>query len=154
MTVEERITALEALTQDIHRNTFTDPATGTPIPGLQINARVGVFTNFWMNQPIGQGAALSIGTAIDRYAVYAEIDGISCPDHPSVAVFASNVAPNAGQDNHAIEGVVGNGRANYGLALTLPQRTIRWRTEGLELLGDYAEFFVGKVGGVIRQLWP
>src|SRR5438477_9221347 len=94
LTLEERVAALEALTQDLTRHMNDD---GT-VPYLQVNARIGVMTNFWARKPLGQGAALSVGTNIDRFGVYAEIDPgddgyAACPDFPSTAVYASVVAP-------------------------------------------------------------
>ena len=43
MTLEERVAALEVLTQDLHRGLSDDGQ----VPFLQLNARLGVFTNFW-----------------------------------------------------------------------------------------------------------
>src|SRR5882672_12840671 len=91
MTIEDRLAALEEKTQDIRRYTHRCTVTGKDIPCIEIIGRVGIFTNFWMKKDIGQGAALSIGTNNDRFALYAEIDEASCPDHPSVAGYFSVV---------------------------------------------------------------
>lgn len=161
MTLEERVAALEAKTQDIARGSFHDDATGVDIPYLALSCRLGIFTTYWSRQPIGQGAALSIGTNSDRFALYAEIDEQTCPDHPSVAVYASVVpASRFNQPHIALQGMAGNApdrnglSQNYGLALTLGDRSLFLQREGLRLVGDFAVFFMGKVGSVIKQLWP
>lgn len=100
ISLEDRVKALEEKTQDITRGVSSDGR----VPYLQVNARVGVFTNYWSKMPVGQGAALSVGTNIDRFAGYFEVDEVSTPDHPTTALFASVVAPNYnGQPNVAIE---------------------------------------------------
>ena len=148
MTLEERVAALEAKTQDITRTVYAG------VPGLQINARLGVFTNFWLNQPIGQGAAVSIGTNIDRYALYAEIDEESCPDHPSVAVFGSVVpASTTGQPHIAIQGQAGNAPTNYAAYLTMGDKTYGIRPEGFELIGPFSDVEIGTLDSH-KSLWP
>jgi len=157
MTIDERLDALEAKTQDLHRTVFVCTETGQAIPGLQINARVGIMTNYWMHQNIGAGAAFSVGTAIDRFAVYAELDtgpdGFAvCADAPSTAIYAAVVVPHRPgerQPNIAIEAHAANAVAGnlplYGSYQYAPQSPLV-PTEGLRLVELTAD------GTPVRQL--
>ena len=115
--LEARVAALEAKTQDITRGMSDDGK----IPYLQINASVGLFTKFWSEKPLGQGAALSIGTNVHRFGLYSEIDAgpdgnAVCPDHPSTAIYGAVVVPHRPGENqpniaieaHAANSPVGN----------------------------------------------
>lgn len=155
MTIEERLSALEAKTQDIHRDVWVDTVTGLSIPYIQLNARLGIFTNFWSRKNVGQGAGLSVGTNIDRFAGYFEIDEQTCPDHPSVGVFGS-VVPSATypQPFIGVQGASGNSTvANYGILVSMGSKVAAIREEGLELIGSWFTFVIGKIGGVIKQIW-
>ena len=103
MTQDEQIADLQARLK-VFEDFFTF---GTSVDGLvpyvKTAGRVGVMSIFWAEKPVGQGAALSAGTAIDRYAIYGEIDAITCPNHPSTAIYGSVVAPNPTQKNLAFE---------------------------------------------------
>ena len=113
MTINERVTALEALLAGLSRGVSVDGR----IPYLQFNGRIGVMTNFWARQPYGQGAALSVGTAIDRFGVYAEMetapDGfLPCDGHPTTAFYGAVLGPHRpgeSQANIAFEAHAGNG---------------------------------------------
>ncbi len=161
MTIEERLVALEAKTQDMERHTFHDEAKGVDIPYVTFACRMGVFTNFWCRQPIGQGAAFSVGTNSDRFAGYFEIDEQVCPDHPSVAVYASVVPESRFNQPHiAFHGVAGNApdkngvSQNHGLFLEHGDRMMALQREGLQLFATVPYFVIGKAGGPIRALWP
>lgn len=167
MTHSERIAQLEQQIVELQtlRARFVNPLTGELmvltglsddglVPYLQFNARVGICTNFWMKKPIGQGAGFSVG-AEDRFAVYAEVDTDTCRDAPSVAVFASVVGrPINTQPHIAFLGAAANARENHGLFLSFSNdKAVSIREEGWELRG-YVQYFMGKIDGAIKKLWP
>lgn len=168
MTVEERLDALEASSKKFQElyNHFVNPLTGNLmllsglsidglVPWVQLNCRVGIMSNFQAVQPFGEGASLSVGTAIDKYAGYFEIDGVVCRTGPSVALFASNVAVNFfGQANHAFEGVVGNSVNSRGLVLTQDNFSMAMRVQGFELITPGIPYIkMGYMNGHIVDLW-
>ena len=154
MTLEERVTALEALVAQ-YQSFFSLGVQGVPF--VKTAGRQGVMTDFWAKQPVGQGAGLSVGTAIDRFAGYFEIDTdatghASCPNHPSTAVYAAVVAPhrvgelqpNIGVEAHAANAPAGN-IPFYGTYQYAPQSPTT-PTEGIRL----AE--VDSTGTILRQV--
>ena len=123
LTDPERIAALEARLK-VYDAFFTFGLSDDGlVPYVSTAGRVGVMTNYWAKQPVGQGAGLSVGTAIDRFAGYFEIDPgpdgfAACPDHPSTAVYAAVVAPHrAGeaQANLALECHAANSHENIAV---------------------------------------
>lgn len=60
---------------------------------LYVEGRMGVETTYWMKQPYGAGATVSIGTANDHFAFYAENESGDNNDVESVAVYAASVTP-------------------------------------------------------------
>ncbi len=122
----------------------TNPHDGSV--GVMTSGRFGVMTEFWMNQPPTQGSAFSAATITDRFAIYGEIDTVSCPDHPSTAIYASCVAPNTfGQQNIGIESHAANGAINVALFLD---------GQGVLLPPGATLFLIGPNGGPYKQLWP
>lgn len=182
MTTEERLAALEArIAQYDSFFTFGTSVDGR-IPYAMTQGRLGVMTDFWAKQPWGKGAALSVGTASDRFAVYGEIDAVSCPDHPSTAFYGSVVAPNSAQPNIAFESHAANAPAgnlpfygDYQYAPGSPlvptegvrllevdssstiQRQVSISANGITLK-DGAQsitgYYIQKIGSVLTWLWP
>lgn len=152
-TIEERLDAIERITALIVRGDSDD---GT-VPYLKVNARLGMMTDFWCRKPIGQGAALSIGTAIDRFGLYAEIDAgadgfAACPDHPSTAIYAAVVVPHRpgeAQPNIAVEAHAANSPYGnlpyYGDYQYAPQSPVI-PTEGVRLVE------VDAAGNILRTV--
>lgn len=157
MTIEERLDALEARVAAAERITsmFTRGISDDGrIPWLMLDGRLGIFTTYWMKKPWGQGAALSVGCGADRFAGYFEVDEDSCPDNPSVGVFASVVGESKFNQPHiAFLGAAANAKENHGLHISMQDKEVIFREEGTELKG-YAQYFLGKVGGFIKTLWP
>lgn len=90
--------------------------------------RFGVMTDFWSQKPFGQGAAFSVGTVSDRFAIYAENEAAVCPDHPTTAIYAAAVAPNATQYNIAIEAHAANAdHGSGGLLADAPYPVVNGR---------------------------
>ena len=145
MTTDERFADLEARIAKFERYfTFkTNPHDGSM--GVMTQGRFGVMTEYWMNQPRTQGAALSVGTATDRFAGYFEIDEAVCLDHPSVAVYAASIAPNDRQMNVAVEAVSAN---------SSPAPTLVVTGDGVLIAETTARWLIGKIGKTIKQLWP
>lgn len=142
MTLEERVAALEAKTQDFLAREMN---VGGTIPFEQVNANVGLFSRFWGVKPIGEGAALAVGCNGHRFAIYAAVDvgpdGFApCPDHPTTAVYAESVSPhrpaehqpNIGVESHAANSPYGN-IPFYGTYQYAPQSPIGTPTEGIRL---------------------
>lgn len=121
-----------------------NPATGEM--GCMTMGRFGVMTSYWLQRPAGQGAALSIGTATDRYAVYAEIEAqrpVSCDQ---TAISARCDALNLDHVNRAIDAQAHNsGVANVA---------IRVEATGIEVAQAVTAFFIGKALATMKQLWP
>lgn len=190
MTDAERIDDLEARLRRFEDFFSFGTSSDGLVPYVMTAGRVGVMTRFWAERPVGQGAGLSVGTAVDRFAGYFEIDPgpdgmAACPDHPSTAVYASVVAPHrAGeaQPNLAVEAHAANAPAGnlpfYGDYQYAPASPLV-PTEGIRLaevdaagdvlrqvsasangitLKDGAQFvtswFVQKIGGIAKTLWP
>ena len=190
MTDKERIAALEARLAVYDAFFKFGVSDDGAIPYVMTQGRVGVMTEFWSKKPLGQGAALSIGTAADRFGVYAEIDPgadgfAACPDQPSTAIFASVVVPHRPgepQPNIAIGAVAANApvgnlpfHGTYQYAPTpalLPteglrlvemsadgqvQRHLSISANGITLMDGVqrvAQWFVRKIGGPLKNLWP
>lgn len=157
MTHEQRITELETRLAEAEKVTtlfVVGVSDDGQVPYLMTLCRLGVCTNFWMKKPLGEGAALSIG-AEDRFALYAEIDTSKCQTNPSVAVFASVVGQQLyGQPHIAFLGAAANAPDNHGLFLSFSgDKAISIREEGWELRG-YVQYFMGKIDGVIKKIWP
>lgn len=125
------------------------------VPGLMTLVPMGVMTNYWLLQALMDMVGLSIGIGIGWCAVYGEIDTVTNPNRPSVAGYFANCAVNPfGQPNHAIEGVAANSPKNRGLTLTLGDKVLIIRPEGVELQGNWSTVQMGKIGGLVKQLWP
>lgn len=161
MSLEEQVASLQAeiaqiklKTDLIKRVQSEDDGVHGSVPGLMFLSRVGVLTEYWMLKPFGQGASLSVGTAIDRFAGYFEVDEATCPDHPSVAVFASVTCANPfNQPNHGVESAVSNAAVTRGLVMSFVDKILIFRAEGMELQGPWSSFLLGKIGGYIKNLW-
>jgi hypothetical protein len=166
LTVEERLDALEQWKVATDARLFViEQITSllkviTAVDGtkhLMTLCRLGVCTSFWLEKAIGEGAGLSVG-AVDPFAVYGEIDEVWCRTRPSVAGYFSNCAVNPyGQQNIAIVGNACNsGAGNYGAVLSMDTagRGYKLRLEGIELLGDYNAFFIGKDGQNPLRVYP
>ena len=145
--LEPRVAALEQKTQDLNRYTFHDSNIGVDIPALQINARVGLSTNYWMNKPLGEGAALSIG-AEDRFALYAEIDNNGFT-YPSIAIYGAAVSPNGVEPNVGLAAIAANSVINYNI---ISGNNLALRPEGIHVL-DGKPLFIGLPTNA-KQLWP
>lgn len=73
--VEARVAALETLLKGIERTSSPDGVPGWYLPG-----RLGIQT-VWNNlQPMGDGAALSVSTAVDKVACLIQHDGAEGKD--------------------------------------------------------------------------
>lgn len=143
--LERRLAAAEACLTTI-AEFFTFGRTPDHVPWCTTAGRMGIMTRYWCEQPRGQGAALSIGTEVDRFAMYAEIDRVTCHDHPTTAVYAAVVAPNVfHQNNIAIEAYAANSPVNVGMYTN---------TQGIQLDASVQQFEIGKLGGLLRPLWP
>ncbi len=156
--VEQRLAALEARTAAAERITGMFKrglSEDGLVPYLMLDGRLGIFTEFWSKKPWGQGAAFSVGCGADRFAGYFEIDEQSCPDNPSVAVFASCVPqPQFGQPHIAFLGVAANATENRALSLSFGDtREVVFRAEGMQLLGAFTSFLIGKLQ-LFKKLWP
>lgn len=111
MTLTERVAALEALVARYEAFFTFGLSQDGRVPFVMTAGRVGVMTKFWAEQPVGQGAGLSVGTAVDRFAGLFEIDAgldgfATCPNHPSTAIWAGVTLPHRPgehQDNIAVE---------------------------------------------------
>lgn len=68
--LEKRVVALETLLAGITRTSSPDGIPGHVFPG-----RVGIMTSYFVTQPIGEGAALSVATGFDKRVVYVQHDG-------------------------------------------------------------------------------
>lgn len=157
MTHEQRITELEtrlAEAEQVTKLFVVGVSDDGQVPYLMTLCRMGICTSFWMKKPLGQGAAFSVG-AKDRFAGYFEIDEDFCPDNPSVGVFASVVGqPINTQPHIAFLGAAANARENHGLFLSFSNdKAVSIREEGWELRG-YVQYFMGKIDGAIKKLWP
>jgi hypothetical protein len=60
---------------------------------LYVDGRMGVETNYWMKQAQGDGAAFSVGTANDHFAVYVENESGDNNSNDSVSIFGGSVTP-------------------------------------------------------------
>lgn len=149
--LETRLAAAERITSMFTRGVSDDGK----IPYLMLDGRLGIFTTYWMKKPWGQGAAFSVGCGADRFAGYFEVDEDACPDNPSVAVFASVVGQSKFNQPHiAFLGAAANAKENHGLFLSFSNdKAVSIREEGFELRG-YVQYFMGKIDGVIKKLWP
>lgn len=125
MTLSQRVARLEAIIARYEAFFTFGRNDEDTVPYVMTQGRLGIMTDYWCRQPIGQGAGLSVGTAIDRFAGYFEIDGVSCPTHPSTAVYGAVVASNPTQQNLAFEAHAQNAphgnMAYYGDVQYAPQ---------------------------------
>lgn len=183
MTLEEKVAILEERIAKFEAFFLfhTNPHDGTI--GCATSGRFGIMTNYWMMQQFGQGAAFSVGTISDRFAGYFEIDADACPDHPSTGVYASVVTQAIQNTEHiAFEGHAANspkgnfilfGQHSYaGQSLVYPTESVRLQEVnasgqiirqvsitgmGIALIDGVqvvAEWFISKVGGVAKKVWP
>ncbi len=116
MILEERVAQLEATIAKYEALFSFGRSDDGRVPYVMTQGRFGVMTSYWSRKPVGQGAGLSVGSNVDRFALYAEIDPgddgfAACPDHPSTAVYAAVVAPHRSgeaQPNIALEAHAAN----------------------------------------------
>jgi len=143
MTLEERVAQLESLVAKYEAffRFVTNEFDGQT--GVMTQGRFGVMTDFWMRRPAGQGAALSVGTVSDRFAIYGEADAAACPDAPTTAICGAVYAGNLSQRNVAFEAHARNSMiANIAL-----------HSDGHVEVGDVPELYVGKLSS-FKRLWP
>ena len=121
----------------------TNPYTGQI--GTKTAGRLGVMTDYWMKRPANEGAALSVGTIDNQYAVYAEIEADTSPGRQCAAYYARCDVLNPTQPNVAFESHVNNsGVANVDLLAD---------GAGIGLAARVTSWAVGKLEQAI-QLWP
>jgi hypothetical protein len=146
MTTEEHLADLQARIAlfESFFTFITNPHTGQR--GCMTQGRFGIMTEYWMKQPAGQGAALSVGTVTDRFGVYTELEATACPDHPTTAYYAHVMMPNPTQRNIAFESHVAQSSiANVDLWVS---------GQGIEVLAGLGQYCIGAVSGVIKKIWP
>lgn len=144
-TLEERVAGLETKLQK-YENFFTFGTTPDNIKYVMTQGRVGVMTDYWAKKPYGQGAALSVGTITDRFAIYAENEAVHAGNPAAVGLYVSVPVPNPSQRNIAIEAH----SANSGIANIV----IHADGVGIELADGITSWKIGKLNGLIKQLWP
>lgn len=107
-------------------------------PHLYITSRLGVGSKFWLEQQPGYGACVSIGTANDRFALYAENESPVLPADVPARVTAS------------LQTIVGGGpQTNVGLevrAANAPKGNI-----GLIAGAQYSPDAANKVTPIVVQ---
>lgn len=149
MTLEERVAQLEALLAKFELRHAPD---GTPYYYLN-GAFFGGNTEFFERLPPGEKAGISfVG---QRFAIYGEVDEITCTTNPTVGIYGAVTAKNP-LNNIGVLGVANGGPVNYGLMSTSGDRTIGMRREGFELIGYQPgdRIFIGPAMGPYKQLWP
>lgn len=128
-------------------NFFTfvhNPYTGQT--GVMTQGRFGVMTEYWMKEPLGQGAAFSVGTVQDRYGCFVEVEAVSCPDNPTTVYYGHMMHTNPTQKNIVFESHVGGSSvANVDLQVS---------GQGIEVVSGLVAYYIGQLGGIIRKLWP
>ena len=73
--VMKRLQSLESLLSGVKRIVAPDGTEGIYIP-----YRVGIQSEWWLHQPLGQGVSLCVATAQDPIAAYIQHDGDQVPD--------------------------------------------------------------------------
>ena len=156
MTETERIAALEArlkVFEDFFTFGLSDDGL---VPYVSTAGRIGMMSNYWCKRAVGQGAAVSTGSAIDRFMAYFDVDpGLdgfaTCPDHPATAAYGSSVQahrPGEAQPNIAFEAHAANAPAGnicyYGDYQYAPNADIK--TKGIWLRE------VNSAGDVLKEI--
>lgn len=108
--------------------------------------RFGIQSDYWAKQPLGQGAALGIGTVTDRYGCRVEIEQTSCPDADTVAFYGHVCTDNPTHQNIGLEVHV-DSAPKGAIALLLDGQAI-------EVAARQRGVYIGKTVGDAVRLWP
>src|SRR6185295_13349704 len=142
MTDSERIAALESrvAAYDAFFKFGVNPHDGSTY--VMTMGCFGVMTEFWSKQPLGEGAALSVGTDVDRYGIYVEVEASAPVKADRTAILARCDAINPHHINRAVQTIANNAQGNVGLSI---------EAQGIEVAPSIASIVIGKIGSTLKQ---